>query len=156
MDYSKFNDCIDMTTLEEEIKNAQTGKTEYVEVPDDTYEVRIEKLELGESKAGKPMLKVWFKIIVGEYKNSMMFMNQTIDKGFGLHKAFEFLRSLGTDVSVDMKVSDFKSIGEFYEAVDNACMDIKEKIDTDGIEYAVECKTVKGFKNFEVKQVFKE
>ncbi len=100
------------------------------EVPHGEYEVKIEKMELTAAKeTRKPMLSVWFKIVAGDYKNSMIFMNQVITEGFQIHIVNEFLRSLGTDVNVE-----FVS----YKQYGNLIMDIKEVIDASGVEFALD------------------
>jgi len=46
------------------------------------------------------MVSCWMKIVSGEYEGSLIFMNQVITKGFQIHIANEFLRSLesGSDI----------------------------------------------------------
>lgn len=100
------------------------------EVPHGMYNVKIEKMELTAAKeTRKPMLSVWFKIVAGDYKNSMIFMNQVITEGFQIHIVNEFLRSLGTDVNVEFKT---------YKQYGNMLMDIKETLDESGVEFALD------------------
>ena len=107
-----------------EIKENGGGSGEYKEVEAGEYEVAIDKLELGKSKAGNDMLVIWFTILEGEFKNSKLFYNQAITSGFGLHKANEMLRSLKSDVPVaadsieayaDMVADIFDDVTEKYE-----------------------------------------
>ena len=100
------------------------------EVPHGIYNVKIEEMELTAAKeTGKPMVSVWFKIVAGDYKNCMIFMNQVITEGFHIHIMNEFLRSLGTDVNVE-----FVS----YKQYGNMLMDIKEALDESGVEFALD------------------
>lgn len=100
------------------------------EVPHGEYEVKIEKMELTAAKeTRKPMLSVWFKIVAGDYKNSMIFMNQVITEGFQIHIMNKFLRSLDTDVNVEFKT---------YKQYGNMLMDIKETLDESGVEFALD------------------
>lgn len=88
-------------------------------VPHGTYEVEVNKMQLEKSKKGHPKLSIWFKILNGQYKGSLIFYNQVLNTGFGLHNANEMLRSL--DSGVEIKFVNFKQyhnmILDVYEAV---------------------------------------
>jgi hypothetical protein len=143
--FAKFDKEFDIKGLREDLKNISTGDTEYKDVPLGTYEVKIEKLELVESKTGKPMVSCWMRILEGEYKNSMLFMNQVIHTPYGLHMANEFLRSLESCIEVE-----FESFTQYH----NMLLNIHEAID-ETYEYAVEYgETKKGFKTFKIVEVF--
>lgn len=107
--FDKFNGMFDMDGLKSDIADAASNNMERVEVPEGDYEVKVTKLELGatgeNSKTpGMPMAKVWFKIISeGAYKGQMIFMNQMLTTGFGIHKMNEFLTSLQTDAEVSFE-----------------------------------------------------
>lgn len=96
-DFSKFDNEMDLAGLMEDIENAAKdgGNGDFKEVPLGDYEVSIDKLELGVSKKGSPMLICWFKILNGEYKNSRLFMNQVMTSGNGIHHANEFFAFAG-------------------------------------------------------------
>lgn len=101
--FDKFDKQFDTAALKEDEKRAaENGGGDFPEVPWGEYMVKLEKAELKEAKtSGKPMVSIWFKIIEGEFKNSIIFYNQVIASGFGLHMADEFLRSLETEIEVD-------------------------------------------------------
>lgn len=147
-DYKKFNESFDVEGLKKDIEAAKEGNATYDELPVDNYEVAVEKLELKASKDGKPMLSIWFKILVGDYEGRLMFMNQMLNKGFGIHKANEFLNSL--ESGVEVKFEDFQQYGKLTE-------DIKAAIDGKH-EYLVEfSKTVskgKEYNKYEIKKVY--
>jgi hypothetical protein len=106
-------------------------------------------MELKASKKGDPMVSVWMKIVSdGEFKNSLIFMNQVITQGFQIHIVNEFLRSLTKDCAVpDI---EFKSYSQYA----NLIMDIHEMI-ADSFEYALDYGvTNKGFDTFEVLEVY--
>ena len=142
MDFSKFDKQIDLEGLKQDI--ADSVNNDYKEVPHGTYEVAITKLELGESKKGDPMVKAWFKILEGEFKNSLVFMNQVVTKGFQIHIVDEFLRSLGTDIAVCF---------ESYSQYANLIADVYEDVNGN-FEYALEYGESKGFNTFKIKEVF--
>lgn len=142
MDFSKFDKKVDLEGLKKDIEDA--GNNVFKEVPHGAYEVAINKLELGESKKGDPMVKIWFKIVSGEYKESLIFMNQVITKGFQIHLVDELLRSLGTDI--DICFDSYSQYGELLETVFNEI--------EDNFEYALSYGERKGFDTFEITDVF--
>lgn len=95
-DFTEWDNEFDSESLKKELVNTENSSGDYKEVPHGEYEVKITKLELTKSKSGKPMVSCWFKILAGEYKEQMIFMNQPIVPVFGLHKCNEFLRTLSS------------------------------------------------------------
>lgn len=147
MDWSKFDKKVDTKALQEEIKEAaESGGGQRGEVPAGTYEVKIEKMELAESKAGNPMVVVWFRILEGNYKNSIIFMNQVVTKGFQFHIVNEFLKSIfGSDADIEFAG---------YEQYDRLLMNSMEQIDGK-MEFVLEYgENNKGFKTFKITEVF--
>lgn len=145
MDFSKFDEKVDIKGLQEDIEKAAENNSNYKEVPLGKYEVRIEKMELTESKKGDPMVSIWFKILSGEYTNSLLFFNQVITQGFQIHVTNELLRSLDSGIEVE-----FTS----YTQYANLIMDIHEAIDGK-LEYGIEYgETSKGFKTYKITDVF--
>lgn len=146
MDYSKFDKQVDLEGLKNDIAEAEAnGGGNFREVPHGTYEVKITKLELGESKKGDPMVSVWFKVLDGEYKGSLIFMNQVITQGFQIHIVNDFLRSLESGVEIEWPGS--------YAKYAQMIMDVAEAID-DRYEYALEYGERKGFNTFKITDVF--
>lgn len=145
--WEKFDSMMDVEGLKQDIKAAAERNNEFVEVPDGQYECSVEKLEMKESKSGKPMISIWFKILAGDFKNSILFMNQTIHTGYGLHTAKKMLSDMDTGLPVD-----FQSFAQFADLIES----VKEAIKTQKLEYAVKYTTTKNdFKNFEITEVFR-
>lgn len=142
MDFSKFDKQVDLEGLKQDIE--ESANNDFKEVPLGTYEVAIKKLELSESKKGDPMVKVWFKVISGEYKGSLIFMNQVITRGFQIHIVDELLKSLETDVDIH-----FESYSQYAELL----ADVYEAADGN-FEYALKYGENKGFNTFEITEVF--
>jgi len=143
--WEKFDREIDIEGLQKDVQEAAENGANYREVPHGEYEVKIEKLELVESKAGDPMVTVWFKILTGEYKGCMIFMNQVITKGFQIHLMNEFLRSLDSGYDVE-----FRSYSQYGQLL----MDIHEAIDGE-LEYLLKySEGKKGFSNYEIVDVY--
>lgn len=77
IDYSAFDNKIDLEELQKEVDEAK--ETDFVDVPDDTYVVSIEKMEIKLTKAqDKLMFAAQFKIKEGKYANRMIFFNRVI------------------------------------------------------------------------------
>ena len=112
--FEKFNDQFDIEGLKsDEAKSGKSG--EFVEVPKGDYEVAITKLELAESKKNLPMLKCWFKIVAGDFQGQLIFMNQNVTSGYGLHVVNEFLSSLESGINVEFH--DFVQYADMIESV---------------------------------------
>jgi len=143
--WEKFDREIDIEALRKDIQEAVENGKSFKEVPHGQYEVKIEKLELIASKAGDPMVTVWFRIVNGEYEGSMIFMNQVVTRGFQIHLMNEFLRSLESGIEIE-----FKNYSQYGQLL----MDVHEAIDGK-YEYALKYgENNKGFKTFEITEIF--
>src|SRR5690554_3129234 len=143
--WAKFDQMVDTEGLKKDVKEVAENKIDYKEVPEGRYEVKIEKMELRQSKTGRPMVTFWFKILEGEYENQYIFWNQVVDMGFGLHKVNEFLRSL--DSGLEVQFENFTQYG-------NLLLDIHEAI-SGKLEYGLKySKNSKGYVEFEITYVF--
>ena len=150
--FDKWDKSIDTKGLAEDIKQAEKdgANRTYKDVPTGDYEVAVQQMELKSSKAGDPMVSIWFKIVSdGEYKGSMLFMNQVITQGFQVHIVDEVLRGL---VSECNNAPDIHF--ESYKQYANLILDVQEAIN-DKFEYALKYgQTKKGFPTFEITEVF--
>lgn len=128
MDFSKFDEQVNLDQLKkdaEEIKkNGGTG--DYPEIEEGTYHGKVEKLEIGSTKDGRPMLKCQFRITEGDRKKSCLFMNRVL---FGTKNDANMIASaegwLETlEPSEDIGPVVFESYAQFAELV----LDIAEDI----------------------------
>ena len=142
--FDKWDKEIDVKGLAEDVNSASQNTQEFKEVPHGIYEVKVDKMEIKETKKGDPMVSIWFKIVDGEYKNQRLFMNQVITQGFQIHIVNEFLRSLESGLDIE-----FVS----YTQYNDLLLDVLETID-DKLEYAVEYAENKGYDTFKIKEVF--
>lgn len=104
----KFNNLFDMEGLKHDIETSASSDGEFVEVPKGDYEVKVVKLELGQTgekskNPGMPMARVWFEVLVGDFKGQKIFMNQTLTSGLGIHKMNRFLESLETGIGIEFE-----------------------------------------------------
>ncbi len=145
IDFSKFDKAIDTEGLKKDVAEAaENGGGTRKEVPHGKYEVKIEKLELKESKKHDPMVSCWMRILNGEFEKSILFMNQVVTQGFQIHIVNEFLRSLDSGIDIE-----FESYSQYAQLL----MDVAEAIDGQ-LEYALEYGENKGFNTFAITEVF--
>jgi hypothetical protein len=118
--FERFNAMVDVDGLVKDVETAASSDSDFVEVPKGDYEVKIKKLEIGETGAksktpGMPMAKVWFEVIAGDFKGNLIFMNQMLTTGFGIHKMNEFLNSLETGITVQFE--NFVQYDELFKQI---------------------------------------
>ena len=151
--FDKFNALFggDLSGLKQDIDAAKNSSGDFVEVPHGEYEVKVVKIELGETgekskTPGMPMAKVWFDILAGEYKGQKIFMNQMLTSGFGIHKMNEFLDGLQTGIAVQFE--NFNQYGELFKQIFKA---------VDGVgEYQLSYgENNKGYSTYTIVQRFK-
>lgn len=145
MDFSKFDSMFDIEGLKADVKASAEKSKDFDAVPVGQYEVKITKMELTESKKGEPMFCCWFKILAGDQKDRLIFMNQVMTKGFQIHIINEFLRSLGTET--DVHFDNFKQYSQLI-------FDIHEKIDEEKLEYGLDYGKKNDFPTFKITDVF--
>ncbi len=124
--FAKFNEMIDVKGLKKDVETAASNDGEFVEVPYGDYEVKVTKIEIGETgekskTPGMPMLKVWFDILAGEFKGQKIFYNQLLTSGFGIHKANELLNSFESGITVHFEnfIQYNELLGEVFTAVND-------------------------------------
>lgn len=150
--FDKWDKSIDTAGLAADVEEAAAngGQGTFKDVDPGQYEVAVNRMELKSSKAGDPMVSIWFKIVSdGEFKGQLIFMNQVITQGFQIHIVNELLRSLVAEAP-DPPVVEFKS----YKQYSNLILDVQELI-TDNFEYALDYgKNNKGYNTFKITEVF--
>ena len=117
IDFNKWNEQFGGAEAVKELEEA--SKNSFSEIPDGIYKCKLEKLELGENKDHKPMIKGMFRIVADPHKNQCLFYNQVFCRSasgsaFGMHKGLEFLRSLQifdeSEVDFDGNYIDFNDL----------------------------------------------
>jgi len=147
--WDKFDKEMDLEGLQEDVKKAKEegSGAQREEVPKGEYEVKIEKLELVETKKKpqRPMVSVWMRIVDGDFKNQIIFMNQLVDEGWKIDQSNQFLESLESGETI---------VFESYSQYDEMLMDIHELID-EKLEYAIHYgETKSGYPTFKITEVF--
>ena len=150
--FSKWDKAIDTEGLAKDVEQAAKdgGNRTYKEVPVGQYEVSVEQMELKASKKGDPMVSIWFKIVSdGEYKGSMIFLNQVITQGFQIHSTNEILRAMVQEMD-DAPDIEFVSYKQYADLL----MDVHEAVSRN-FEYALDYgQNSKGFNTFNITEVF--
>ena len=104
--------------------------------------------KLTKSKKGDPMVTCWMKIVEGEYKGSLIFMNQVVTQDFRFtlqtSSCVRLVQEMETPVEVQFKT---------YSQYANMIMDIMEAIDNN-FEYKVRYYENKGYNAFEIQEVY--
>ena len=142
-----FNNLFNVEALKQQVANASAKKTDYPDVPAGKYEVKIAKAELGETKPKdntdpKPMCKIQFEILDGEYKTQRFFYNKPLiglSKETGeltalpLHYNNEFLKSLNVFADSEIVFEDFNQYKDLL-------LDIAETSEIDHLSWLIEYK----------------
>ena len=149
--FDKWDAVIDTEGLQKDVAEAaQNGGGNYEEVPHGIYEVAVKQMELKASKKGDPMVSIWFKILDGEYKGSMIFFNQVITQGFQVHIVNEMLRTMVSECADEVPDIEFESYKQYASLI----MDVFEAIN-ENFEYVLAYKKgKKDFSTYEIKEVF--
>lgn len=147
IDFSKYDKQTDLKGLKEDTQKAIENGGEFEEVPSGTYEVSISELELTMSKSDKPMVKIWYTILDGEFENNKIFQYQLVDTGQKLAIIKPLLEKL-TDGEIDV-------IFDSYSQYANLINEIKDFVEDNSLEYSLEySENKKGFKTYRILEVF--
>lgn len=150
--WDEFKDKVDNDQLQKDV--AAAANNEFKEVPAGTYRVKVDKMEPSVSKAGKPMVTIWFEILHGEFKKQKIFYNQVVDNGWGIHNNNEFLKSMDLDCVADVLDSG-KSLFQTMPQYAALIMEAAEEIDECGLTFDLKYTEGKnGFHNYEITDVF--
>ena len=148
--WQNFDLKIDNNLLND-IANATSNTGEFEELPLGRYEVKINSMQLTQSKNGDPMTKTIFEVVQGQYKGRYMFKNSVIYKGdrndaWRLKQELNFINSLQPNSQVN-----FYSFSDFEKQISNAFADINSR----KLEYLVEIKEKNNFRTYSVIEVYR-
>lgn len=146
IDFNRWNEMFGGKEAVKELEEA--SKNDFTEVPDDTYPCKLEKLELAESKTGKPMIKGMFRIQQGKHKKQCLFMNQVFTRGFPQHKGLEFLRSLQIFDDAEVYFD-----GDF-EKFNDLLLDMAEEAEATGLMFDIKKSKDGEYTRLEVMDVY--
>lgn len=111
------NDLKELNGLFNQVKDKDESEfSNYTQIPDGNYKAIIDDLEITESKAGKPMFVLSFKITEGEFKDQihkqfiMLCGNDETQLSRNLNRLATTLRKLGVDVDQGLEYA-FNHLG---------------------------------------------
>ncbi len=137
IDFSAFDQKVDMKALQQEVAN--TDASAFDDVPDGTYIVGFEKMEIKlTNKKDKLMFAVQCKIKEGEHKGRMIFFNRTISgntsekwtDGMAIKSVCTWLDKLETET-----VPEFVNYEDFAGCVLDIFQEVQGKVEAE-VEYA--------------------
>lgn len=148
MDFSNFDKAINEAELAKQLEEAKNNAPQTdKEVPAGTYTVKIEKMELGATKDGRPMFKVQCRILDGEFKKWCLFMNRVLygtkNDANMINSVIGWLEKLEPSVVVE-----FKNYSQFADLV----LDIFEEV-ADAVELDVKYDP-DAFNSISIEEVF--
>lgn len=148
--WQNFDLKIDNTLLND-IANASSNSGDFEELPLGRYEVKINSMQLTQSKNGDPMTKTIFEVVQGQYKGRYMFKNSVIYKGdrndaWRLKQELNFINSLQPNSQVN-----FYSFSDFEKQISNAFADVNSR----KLEYLIEIKEKNNFRTYSVIEVYR-
>ncbi len=148
MDFSKFDATINEAELAKQLEEAKSNTQQSdKEVPAGNYIVKVEKMELGATKDGRPMFKVQCRILEGEFKKWCLFMNRVLygtkNDANMIQSVIGWLQKLEPSVAVE-----FKNYSQFSELV----LDIFEEV-ADAVELDV-AYDPEAFNSISIEEVF--
>lgn len=148
MDFSKFDANINEAELAKQLEEAKNNAPQTdKEVPAGTYTVKIEKMELGATKDGRPMFKVQCRILDGEFKKWCLFMNRVL---YGTKNDANMINSVigWLEKLEPSKAVEFKNYSQFADLV----LDIFEEV-ADSVELDVKYDP-DAFNSISIEEVF--
>lgn len=137
IDFSAFDNKVNLSELQKEVQEAKD--TEYADVPDGTYVVSIEKMEIKLTNAkDKLMFAVQCKIKEGEQKGRMIFFNRVISgnsspkwtDGQAIKSVCTWLDKLETEI-----IPEFISYEDFKDCVLDIFQEVHGRVEME-VEYA--------------------
>ena len=137
IDFSAFDNKVNLSELQKEVQEAKD--TEYADVPDGTYVVSIEKMEIKLTNAkDKLMFAVQCKIKEGEQKGRMIFFHRVISgnsspkwtDGQAIKSVCTWLDKLETET-----VPEFINYADFADCVLDIFQEVQGKIEME-VDYA--------------------
>lgn len=147
---SKINEA-ELAASKAEIESNNSG--DYPEVPVGKYEVKVEQLECKLSKNNNPMVSIWFKILAGEFEDSIIFYNGVFYEDWMRHRVAKILSDLLDDGDHTAEINLILKSNNVND-VNNFCMDVHEQISKNKLEYLLDYGVKKGYNTYTIEEVY--
>ena len=150
IDFSKFDNSVDLNALQKEV--AETDASAFEDVPDGTYIVGFDKMEIKLTNAkDKLMFSVQCNIKEGEHKGRKIFFNRVISgntspkwtDAMAIKSVCTWLDKLETET-----LPEFVNYADFAECVLDIFQEVQGKVEAE-IEYSA-----KKFNPITINEVF--
>ena len=139
MNFAEFDKKVDLSQLKKDVEDVQKNAPEYSEVKKGVYRCGLDKLEIGTTKDGRPMLKTQFRIKGDEDGNKCeftkhcIFINRVLygtkNDANMISSAVGWLKTLEPSEEVGDIV--FESYSQFAELVLDIEEDVAEELEYD-------------------------
>lgn len=149
VDFEKFDKAVDTEALSKEVANAKS----FTDVPNDTYIVSLDKMEVKPTKKGdKLMFSVQAKIKEGKQKGRMIFMNRVISgnratdtwgDGAAIKSVVDWVKKLEPKTTVK-----FVTYSDFAERIMDVYQDLQNTVEIE-VDYNAD-----KFDSIIIKEVF--
>lgn len=128
VDFSSFRENLDQKQIDQ-LNKDYASNSNFEELPNGTYHVELDKMELRTTNWGTDQIGISFKIVEGEKKGRLIFYNGTfnkkIDSGF---RATARLISQLTGYDVDENSILFNITKEDHQAVSDYITDLLQAL----------------------------
>lgn len=149
-----FDNLFDVEALRNNLDKAQ--KKEFKDVVPGIYEVRLESCALAASSTNKPMCKMKFTVIGGEYDNQPIFYNKVLVgtnasgelNAMGLHFNNLFLKSMKIFADEEIKFVDFRDYSNLLADIEAEANELK-------MTFKLEYSKKGDFANYRILDVYK-
>ncbi len=150
IDFSAFDQKVDLQALQKEV--AESDASAFEDVPDGTYIVGFEKMEIKLTNAkDKLMFAVQCKIKEGDHKGRLLFFNRVISgnsspkwtDGMAIKSVCTWLDKLETET-----IPEFVNYADFADCVLDIFQEVQGKVEAE-VEWAA-----KKFNPITIKEVF--
>lgn len=130
VDFSKIDAMVNQEQLRKDVAEAKNNSGD---IPKGKYVVGIDKMEIRETKDGRPMFFIQARVKEGEYKNHCVFMNRVIygtkNDGNMIQSVLTILDKFQTDT-----LPEFRSYNQFVDNVADIYEEIQGKVECE-IDY---------------------
>ena len=148
IDFNKFSEAFPAEQMKRDMEEAKKNSEK---LPEDTYRVTLDQMELAENKKQNLMLKAQFRIQTGKQKNKCIFVNQVLtgtkNDGFMMLKAKEFLESLDSGIDVSY---------ENWEQFDALVADIAAAVQEDELSFDMEVTNDGDYQRYKILEVIEK
>jgi hypothetical protein len=144
--FDKFNKNIDVEEIKKQKEEARNGNKsgDFPDLPEGTYEGKLERMEIKATKTGEPQFSAMLRITSGKYKKFCVFYNKKIAGT----KADMWMISQVEDFVNKFEPENEIDFNGDYDNFNEQIMDAAEEICGMGVEFVLEYTDGKNGKKF--------